>query len=67
VANVRRVAGLACHNAWKDSAARSDEDMNIPISLIDLTELRQFEDAYISEVRKHLSSLTTIKRLWLGK
>lgn len=39
VQQVRRIAGAAMHEAWKAKSTESDETMNIPASIIDLSSL----------------------------
>jgi hypothetical protein len=58
VAEARRVAGRAMHDAWNDPPQATDPEMNIPPEIIDLRELEAAEDQYMQAVRDHLSSLT---------
>jgi hypothetical protein len=62
--NLRALAGLACHTAWLASPAQSDADMNFAEGVVDLSPLKQYEDAYIAAVRAHLDSMLSLKRLW---
>jgi hypothetical protein len=57
ITHVRQVAGTATHEAWNAPAADSDSAMNIPPTLVDLTELTKHETAYINAVRTHLRRL----------
>jgi hypothetical protein len=58
VAEARRVAGSAMHDAWNDPPRATDPEMNIPPDIVDLSQLAPAEDAYMQAVRQHLSSLT---------
>ncbi len=58
VAEARRVAGRAMHDAWNDPPRASDPEMNIPPEVIDLRQLETAEAQYMQAVRDHLASLT---------
>jgi hypothetical protein len=58
VAEVRRVAGRAMHDAWNDPPRATDSEMNIPPGVIDLSQLAPAEAAYMQAVRQHLLGLT---------
>jgi len=60
---LRRVAGAACHDAWIDSPATSDEAMNIDRAVIDLSELTCYETEFMSAVRRHLDGFLKIRRI----
>ncbi|MDV6296945.1 hypothetical protein [Rhodococcus aetherivorans] len=53
VTNLRRVAGKACNEAWKAVPIQDDASMNISSSVIDLSELKSYEQVYIGAVRTH--------------
>ena len=53
VAEARRVAGSAMARAWDMPAITSDPQMNIPD--LDLSSLRDAEDAFLKAVADHLS------------
>ncbi|KLL95200.1 hypothetical protein NJ76_29040 [Rhodococcus sp. IITR03] len=53
VTNLRRVAGKACNEAWKAAPIQNDASMNISSSVIDLSELRIYEQKYVDAVRTH--------------
>jgi len=57
VQQVRRTAGTAMHEAWKAKPTESDDTMNIPSSVIDLSSLTPHEAAYMDAVRTHLTGL----------
>ncbi|MCW2538755.1 MAG: hypothetical protein JWN95_480 [Frankiales bacterium] len=63
VSNLRRVAGKACHDAWLAAAADSDHAMNIPPNVVNLSELAQFEDAYITAVKTYLDQIIKTRRI----
>jgi multidrug efflux pump subunit AcrB len=57
VQHVRRTAGSAMHEAWKSPPADSDDTMNIPPTVVDLSSLAPHEAAYMEVVREHLRRL----------
>lgn len=57
VQHLRQTAGTAMHEAWEAPAITSDTQMNIPPTVIDLSELVQYETAYLDAVRAHLHEL----------
>lgn len=57
VHQVRTTAGAAMHEAWKAPPTDSDNTMNIPPSIIDLSSLAPHEAAYMDAVRAHLTKL----------
>ena len=57
VAEARRVAGRAMHDAWNDPPRATDPEMNIP-DLVDFSPLAAAEAEFMQAVRQHLSSLT---------
>lgn len=59
VQQVRRIAGAAMHEAWKALPTESDDAMNIPPSVIDLSSLTPHETAYMDAVRAHLRRLAS--------
>jgi hypothetical protein len=63
VANLRRVAGKACHDAWLAPGATSDAAMNFPAGVVDLSALTSYEDAYIAAVKAHLDGLIKTRRI----
>jgi hypothetical protein len=63
VTNLRRIAGVACHDAWLAPAATSDAQMNFAPGVVDLTGLATYEDAYISAVKAHLDGLIKTRRI----
>lgn len=65
VAELRRVAGKASHDAWKASAASHDKEMNIGSDVVDLSALRAFEEAYIIAVQQHLDDFFKFHRVFL--
>lgn len=54
---VRGTAGAAMHEAWKGPPTNSDNTMNIPPSIINLSSLAPHEAAYMDAVRLHLTKL----------
>ncbi|MFD4394901.1 hypothetical protein [Kitasatospora sp. NPDC058397] len=65
IQHLRRTAGTAMHEAWEAPAITADAQMNIPLTVIDLSELAQYETAYLDAVRIHLRDLLPWwKRLW---
>ena len=63
VAELRRVAGKACHEAWLAPPARSDADMNFAPGVVDLSALKPYEDAFIAASGKHLRDMLGVRRL----
>lgn len=63
VGQLRSVAGQACHDAWLAPPASTDSDMNFPPGVIDLSGLKQYEDAYLAAVHAHLTKLLRWYRL----
>lgn len=57
VHQVRKTAGAAMHEAWKAPPTDSDDTMNIPPSIINLSSLAPHEAAYMDAVRAHLTKL----------
>jgi hypothetical protein len=55
---MRKTAGTAMRQAWIEDPATSDADVNIPPTMVDLSSLKPFEEAYMVAVRSHLRSLT---------
>jgi gas vesicle protein len=66
VAQLRATAGRACHDAWLAPPAEQDADMNSAPGLIDLSDLRQYELAYIATVQQHLKQMRHPKRTRRG-
>ncbi|TQF04398.1 hypothetical protein E6W39_21955 [Kitasatospora acidiphila] len=65
VQHLRRTAGTAMHDAWEAPAITTDRQMNVPPTVIDLSELAQYETAYLDAVHTHLHELLPWwKRLW---
>ncbi|WP_163571931.1 hypothetical protein [Fodinicola feengrottensis] len=54
---LRATAGRAMHDAWIAPPISSDQEMNIPPAIVDLSSLRPAEDAYIEAVCEHLAQL----------
>lgn len=63
VKELRRVAGTACHDAWLAPAATSDADMNIPPSVVDLSQLKPLEGAFIAASKQHLDHFLHLRSL----
>lgn len=63
VRNLRSVAGRACHDAWLADPTNSDVAMNVDPDVIDLSELTEYEDAYIAAMKNHLDGLIKSGRL----
>lgn len=57
VQQVRGIAGAAMHEAWKSLPIKSDEAMNIPSNVVDLSSLAPHEADYMDAVRAHLRML----------
>ncbi|NKW06149.1 hypothetical protein GS938_08975 [Rhodococcus hoagii] len=53
VTNLRQVAGKACNEAWRADPIHDDASMNISSSVIDLSDLKMHEQAYVNAVRTH--------------
>lgn len=64
VSNLRRVAGMACHDAWEAEPAHSDSDMNIGPDVVNLQALSFYEQAYVQAVHKHLQPRKRMRNLW---
>jgi hypothetical protein len=64
VGELRRVAGRACHDAWKASACWDDREMNVGPEVVDLSALLPFEQTYISAVQLHLDDFRKFHRLF---
>lgn len=45
---LRRVAGGAARQAWTEPPAPSDAEMNIPIDVVDLSAINDYEEHYIA-------------------
>jgi hypothetical protein len=58
LAEMRKVAGGAMHDAWEQPPSQNDEEMNIPIEKVDLRALTVHEDNYIAAVTTRLDALT---------
>jgi hypothetical protein len=54
----RHVAGGAMRDAWNSDPARTDQQVNIPGDLVDLSGLRPLEAEYLEAVKSHLHKLT---------
>lgn len=54
VQRLREVAGASVRQAWLEPGAARDEDMNIPADRVDLSALKEAEDAYIAAVEAAL-------------
>lgn len=64
VAELRRVAGSACREAWETEPITADKDMNINgSSAIDLSAVSPFEDAFVEATQRHLSHFLSLRRL----
>jgi gas vesicle protein len=63
VAELRKTAGKACHDAWLALPAREDTDMNFAPGTIDLSTLKPYEDAFIAATQKHLREMLRLRRL----
>jgi hypothetical protein len=58
LAEMRKVAGRAMHDAWGDAPSQNDVEMNIPLEKVDLRTLKTEEDKYIAAVATRLDALT---------
>jgi hypothetical protein len=63
VAELRAIAGRACHEAWLAPAANDDAEMNIAPGVVDLSGLRQHEQAYLAAVQRHLKEMLRLGQL----
>jgi metal-dependent amidase/aminoacylase/carboxypeptidase family protein len=57
VQEMRAIAGAAMHEAWKAEPTNADNEMNIPVSVIDLRSLAPHEHAYMDAAEAHLRRL----------
>lgn len=57
VGQLRATAGRACHEAWLAPPAERDTDMNFAAGIVDLSDLREYELAYIAAVQQHLKEM----------
>lgn len=64
VTNLRRVAGVACREAWIADPASDDAKMNIGPEVIDLSELKEHERAYVLAAQGHLDDFLRFHRLF---
>ena len=64
VTELRKIAGKACHDAWLAAPAHTDRDMNFPPGVIDLSGLKEHEDAYIHATQQHLNQMLSPRRVW---
>ncbi len=55
---MRKVAGAAMSEAWKQPPVQDDQEMNIPVEAVDLRGLGPEEDKYIQAVTARLDELT---------
>lgn len=63
VAELRRVAGRSCHDAWLEPPPTRDEEMNIPPSVVDLSPIQPFETAFAAAAKEHLDAYLTWRAL----
>ncbi len=63
VKQTRQVAGTAMKAAWEADPISSDAEMIIPRTVVDLSPLKQAEDAYMQAVIRHLIALAP----WQGE
>lgn len=54
VQHLRQVAGGSIHDAWTAAGVSEDAEMNIPATVVDLSALGPFEQAYREVVLRHL-------------
>ncbi len=64
VAELRRVAGTSCHDAWLQPPPTHDEEMNIPPSVVDLAPLQPLEKAFAVAAKKHLDAYLSWRSLF---
>lgn len=64
VRKLRAIAGRACHDAWLAPATDDDAAMNFAPGIVDLSELSQYEQAYVATVQQHLTEMLRLRRLW---
>ena len=57
LAEVRKIAGVAMHEAWKRHPITDDAAMNVPLAVVDLTALEPFEEDCIAAFREHLETI----------
>ncbi|MDP9795423.1 hypothetical protein J2S43_003935 [Catenuloplanes nepalensis] len=57
VRHLRMIAGGHMRRAWQEKPIQRDRQMNIPTTLVDLSELKPKEAAYLAAVRHHLRVL----------
>lgn len=58
LSEMRKTAGGAMHEAWKQPPSQNDQEMNIPVEKVDLRPLNPYEDTYIAAVTQRLDELT---------
>lgn len=63
VAELRRVAGRSCHDAWLQPPPTRDEEMNIPPNVVDLSPVQPFEAAFAAAAKEHLDAYLTWRAL----
>jgi len=63
VAELRRVAGRSCHDAWLQPPPTRDDEMNIPPSVVDLSPIQPFETAFAAAAKEHLDAYLTWRAL----
>lgn len=62
VTELRKVAGQACHDAWRAEPITDDKDMNIGREVIDLTSLTDLESAFATASTTYLKTFLKLRR-----
>jgi hypothetical protein len=63
VAELRKIAGKACHDAWLAPPANEDKDMNFPAGVVDLSGVKPYEEAFVTAAHKYLDEMLKLRRL----
>jgi hypothetical protein len=64
VAQLRRLAGSACRDAWLADPITEDSQMNIGPDLVDLSALADLETAYTRAAQTYLDDYLRLGRVW---
>jgi hypothetical protein len=56
---LRRVAGSSMREAWQGPALSTDDGMNIGTDRVDLSALKDAEQAFLDAAKSHVAALTT--------
>ena len=64
VAELRRVAGASCHDAWLQPPPTRDNEMNVPSSVMDLASIKPLETVFATAANSHLDAYLSWRALF---